>query len=111
MAAMDALVVTQPGTRTAELDRGLRGAGCRGRHSTPDVLLDGDDSVRVPDVMLVSASVGLQHLALLSRRFMSARVPNVLVFPEGDFATLAACARAGFDYVIPPYLPELLRAR
>jgi len=112
MAAMDALVVTQPGTRTAELDRGLRRAGCRVRHSTPGVLLDGDDSGRVPDVMLVSASVGLQHLALLSRRFLSDRaVPNVLVFPEGDFATLAACARAGFDYVVPPYLPELLRAR
>jgi serine phosphatase RsbU (regulator of sigma subunit) len=64
------------------------------------------------DVVLISASLGLQRVALLSQRFAAIRPrPVVLVFPEDDLAVLEACARAGFDYVTAPFLPGLLRSR
>lgn len=64
------------------------------------------------DVLLISASLGLQQIALIAQHVTVAdRSPTLVVFPEGDFQALEACVRGGFDYVVPPYLPGLLRSR
>ncbi|MCR6487405.1 PP2C family protein-serine/threonine phosphatase [Amycolatopsis sp. OK19-0408] len=65
------------------------------------------------DVLLVSASLGLQRVALIAQRVaLAGASATLLVFPEGeDFRSLEACARGGFDFVVPPYLPGLLRSR
>ncbi len=65
------------------------------------------------DVLLVSASLGLQRVALIAQQVaLAGASATLLVFPEaGDFRALEACARGGFDFVLPPYLPGLLRSR
>ncbi|MGW3995022.1 PP2C family protein-serine/threonine phosphatase [Amycolatopsis sp. NPDC004772] len=65
------------------------------------------------DVLLVSASLGLQRVALIAQQVaVTGASATLLVFPEGeDFQALEACARGGFDFVVPPYLPGLLRSR
>lgn len=107
------LVVARAGAAASELTRGLRGAGFSVRQVPPSRLpahpeLEPDG----PDVVVLSAALGLREVALLSRRLSATvRSPSVLVFPDGDFAALELCARGGFDYVAPPFLPGLLRAR
>jgi serine phosphatase RsbU (regulator of sigma subunit) len=65
-----------------------------------------------PDALLVSASLGLQRVAMLARRFAHLpSPPTTIVFPQGDLGALEACVRGGFDYVLPPFLPSLLRSR
>jgi sigma-B regulation protein RsbU (phosphoserine phosphatase) len=66
-----------------------------------------------PDLLLVSAELGLPRIALLGERFArEGQPPTTVVYPEpGDIASLETCVRAGFDYVTPPFAPDLLQAR
>ncbi|NUR92827.1 MAG: SpoIIE family protein phosphatase [Nonomuraea sp.] len=105
----NALVVAErAGEEVAELDGALRQEGFDVRHAAPaDLPLH----LR-PDLLLVSASLGLQRMALVSQRFLAdGSAPTVVAFPEGDLAALEECVRGGFDYVTRPFLPGLLRAR
>jgi phosphoserine phosphatase RsbU/P len=107
------LVVAGSSAAAGELTLALRGAGFRVRQVPPSRLpthpeLEPDG----PDIVMLSAALGLREVALLSRRLSATvRSPSVLVFPDGDLAALELCARGGFDYVAPPFLPGLLRAR
>jgi phosphoserine phosphatase RsbU/P len=108
-----ALVVAEPSGTVEDLDDALRADGFEVMHTTPADLAVRPEMNLHPDLLPVSASLGLQRLALLSQRFESqaGRAPTTVVFPEGDFDELEACVRGGFDYVAPPFLPSLLRIR
>ncbi|WP_116201232.1 PP2C family protein-serine/threonine phosphatase [Amycolatopsis circi] len=106
------LVVADPAARMPRLEPALSDGGFEVRTATEEEVLAGDERVALPDGLLVSASLGLQRVALLARRF--AHLPNpptTIVFPQDDFDALEACVRGGFDYVLPPFLPSLLRSR
>lgn len=116
MTEPTALVVAEPAVATPDLDRALRQDRFRVRRADPAMLLaTGSWSATdwgEPHVVLASASLGLQRVALLSRRLVAGnRPPTIVVFPEDDMDALESCVRAGFDYVVPPFLPALLRSR
>ncbi|MEV5500761.1 SpoIIE family protein phosphatase [Nonomuraea fuscirosea] len=108
-----ALVVAEPGntgsTAVLELDGALRLEGFEVEHAVPDDLMLNRPS---PDLLLVSAALGLQRVALLCQRFVvDGRTPTVVAFPDDDIGALEECVRGGFDYVTRPFLPSLLRSR
>ncbi|MEU7899590.1 SpoIIE family protein phosphatase [Nonomuraea sp. NPDC049152] len=94
-----------------ELDGALRKEGFDVRHAAPDDLAT-HHAWPHPDLLLVSASVGLHRMALVSRRFVvEGRTPTIVAFPGEDLAALEECVRGGFDYLTRPFLPSLLRSR
>lgn len=116
MTERTALVVAEPAVATPELDRALRLDRFQVRRADPAVLLatgqwsTGDWGA--PHLVLASASLGLHKVALLSRRLVATgQPPTVVVFPEDDMDALESCVRGGFDYVVPPFRPALLRSR
>jgi serine phosphatase RsbU (regulator of sigma subunit) len=112
MAKPRALVVTDRESELAQLTKALTDGGFAVARQTEQELVAAPEPDEGPNVLLVSASHGLQRVALLSRRF--AHLPNpptTLVFSDGDMASLEACVRGGFDYVLPPFLPSLLLSR
>lgn len=112
-----ALIVAEPAVGTAELDGALAQDGFQVRRADPADLLHAGDGWFAsdwgsPEFVLASASLGVPRVALLSRRLVvSGRPPTIVVFPEDDLAALDACVLAGFDYVLPPFRPALLRSR
>jgi phosphoserine phosphatase RsbU/P len=112
MIASSALVVGEPNRTARELGDALRVGGFEVRQATPDEVTAPAGSLPPPDMLLVSAALGLRRVALLSERFASnGHPPTTVVYPEGDIAALESCVRGGFDYVVPPFAPSLLRSR
>ncbi|WP_043718229.1 hypothetical protein, partial [Kutzneria sp. 744] len=112
MAATIALVVADEHAATRELDRALRAADFEVRHAVAGQEHTVAASTEPPDIVLVSASLGLHKLATLGQRFAADGLsPTIVVFPQDDFAALEECVGAGFDWVMPPFLPTLLRSR
>ncbi|MDQ3150618.1 MAG: SpoIIE family protein phosphatase [Actinomycetota bacterium] len=112
MTGSIALVVAEPVGRTPELDEALRNEGFDVQHATAGELFAAAAHCGAPDVLLVSASLGLERIGKL--RHHLAALPGSLttmVFPDGDFGALESCVQGGFDYVVPPFLPGLLRTR
>ncbi|ALG09200.1 PP2C family protein-serine/threonine phosphatase [Kibdelosporangium phytohabitans] len=110
MTSATALLVADPATCTEELDRALRHDGFAVSHA--DIDAPAGRTGPPPDLVLVSASFGLRRVALLSQRLAGpAGSPTVVVFPGDDLDELQSCVRGGFDYVLPPFLPALLRTR
>lgn len=106
------LVVADTAARMPRLEPALTEGGFAVRTATEDEVLATDGPGVGPDGLLVSASLGLQRVAMLARRF--AHLPNpptTIVFPQDDIDALEACVRGGFDYIMPPFLPSLLRSR
>ncbi|KAB8192728.1 SpoIIE family protein phosphatase [Nonomuraea phyllanthi] len=108
-----ALVVTEPADPTSpavlELDGALRAEGFEVELVVPDDLVLSHPH---PDLLLISAALGLQRMALVSQRFLvDGRMPTIVAFPDDDLGALEECVRAGFDYVTRPFLPGLLRSR
>lgn len=98
-------------TQLPGLEPALADGGFAVRTATEDEVLASDE-VEGPDGLLVSASLGLQRVAMLARRFAHLPAPpTTIVFPQDDLDALEACVRGGFDYVMPPFLPSLLRSR
>ena len=112
MTARTALVVADQGTTTADLDAALGEAGFQVVHHSVGELMIRPAANAVAELTMVSASLGLKQVALLDQRLSSAGFASTfVVFPQNDFAALEACARSGFDYVTPPFLPALLQER
>lgn len=111
MPSGTALVVGRRTPIVWELSNALRLSGFEVRQvDSDDIALSGPAAG--PDMLLVSAALGLPRVALLRKRFaMRGRSPTTVVYPEEDFAALEACVRGGFDYVMPPFAPSLLRRR
>ena len=64
------------------------------------------------DVFVVAAEVPAGELAGLMVRFTDADpAPVVLIFAESQFEQLEQHIRHGRDYIVPPFLPSLLRVR
>src|SRR6059036_1056051 len=106
MTSRVALVVAEPDSATAELDTALRDAGFDVTHRSLGELMIRPELSAVAELLLVSASLGLKQVALLDQDLTAAGAERTLVvFPQGDYAALEACARSGFDYVMPPFLP------
>jgi phosphoserine phosphatase RsbU/P len=113
MTPKTALIIGNSTSTTQELDRALKRADFEVRQAGPEnhVGLQPDPDSR-PDMLLVSAALGLQRVALLSERYaVAGRLPTTVVFPEGGLAELEVCVRGGFDYVTPPFAPNMLRMR
>ncbi|MGH4021825.1 MAG: PP2C family protein-serine/threonine phosphatase [Pseudonocardiaceae bacterium] len=112
MTGSTALVVAEPVGGTPELDDALRNEGFEVRHATAGELFAGAGRRGAPDVLLVSASLGLERIGRL-RQYLAAAPGSLttMVFPDGDFGALESCVQGGFDYVVPPFLPGLLRTR
>lgn len=105
MSRTNALVVAEHVLPTPELEHALRDGGFDVRHASPAEVAEHP----APDLVLISASLGVRRVALVAERFgQQARRPTVVVFPQGDLDALEACVRGGFDYVMPPFLPTLL---
>jgi sigma-B regulation protein RsbU (phosphoserine phosphatase) len=113
MARTVALVIAEHGAPTAELDSALVDGGFELRHRTPDEVVADPVHGSVVDVVLASASLGLQRIGSLSQHLNTCvPPPTLLVFPEdGDYAALESCVRGGFDFMAPPFLPSLVRSR
>ncbi|WP_254910005.1 hypothetical protein, partial [Micromonospora sp. NBS 11-29] len=111
VSSRSALVIAASGP-PGDLEAGLADLGLRVRHADPAELTLRPRLLHGHAVVLISAGLGLQRVATLSRRLTAGGSrPPVLVFADGDPAALEACARGGFEYVTPPYLPGLLRSR
>lgn len=107
-----ALVVADGGGDTAELDAALGDAGFAVTHRNIGEVMIRPELARTVELMLVSSSLGLKQVALLDQGLSGGETaPAFVVFPQGDYAGLEACARSGYDYVMPPFLPALLEER
>jgi phosphoserine phosphatase RsbU/P len=112
MASKSALVVGSATHTSRELINALLVGGFDVRQAAPDEVVTQPCLSACPDLLLICAGLGLQRVALLSERFASqGRLPTTVVYPEGDMAQLETCVRGGFDYVLPPFVPSLLRMR
>jgi len=108
-----AVVLPDAGRAPGALLAALAEAGLRATRLRP---ADAErwTAARVPDLagVLVPASLGPVRALRIGRRLRSPGPPSaLLVYTEHDLAALEACARAGLDYVLPPFLPGLLRVR
>ncbi len=65
-----------------------------------------------PDMVLVSADCRVAEVLSLEARFRgSGSSPTIVVYASSDFNVLEPHVRAGLDYIIPPFLPALVRGR
>jgi serine phosphatase RsbU (regulator of sigma subunit) len=112
MPGTRALVVAEPSGTVQELAQALRADGFTVEHASFDTLAPTTEAGSRPDLLLVAASAGLQQVALISQRFVAdGHTPTTVVFPDGDLTDLENCVHGGFDYILPPFLPILLRTR
>ncbi|WP_248962188.1 PP2C family protein-serine/threonine phosphatase [Sphaerisporangium perillae] len=94
-----------------DLRRALEEAGARVRVHTPaDVLAA--EPVPVVDVLLASAEVPPNIVRAVARRMDAQGLrPTVLAYTEHDFGALEGHVHSGSDYLMPPFLTSLVRAR
>ena len=113
MELSSALIVAEPGTVCGEIDDALQHEGFQVQRMSPDVLAVHADPQERPDLLLVASSVGHERVAVICSGFADVgTMPATLVFPDdGDLELLELCVKAGFDYILPPFLPGLLRSR
>jgi hypothetical protein len=109
------LIISQEGRTPGELHRALRSGGFQVEVLAADNLSPGALLKSAPDIVMASASLGLQRLGMLEEHFAQRdageRMPNIIVFAEDDLTALVDCVVGGFDYVTPPFQPDLLRSR
>lgn len=112
MTTRHALVVSADGTPTRELDDALADAGFAAVHHTDRDLLDHPDLAAGTELLMVSAALGHDRVALLDAQLGAGGLdPALVIFPSGDYGDLEACARSGFAYVMPPFRSGLLEER
>ncbi|MEU7164124.1 PP2C family protein-serine/threonine phosphatase [Streptomyces morookaense] len=64
------------------------------------------------EVLMAPAALPPRTVRAVSRRMAeSGRTPIVVVYAEHDFDAIEAHIRVGHDYLVPPFLPPLVRMR
>jgi phosphoserine phosphatase RsbU/P len=108
-----ALIVADPSEATQALVEALEVLGVEVAQIVFDDLAVHAEQYGVPDLVLVSAGLGLKRLSLANLEFAAdGQVPPTMVFLEDDdYELLELCTRAGYDYVAQPFRPSLLRSR
>ncbi|MFC7381803.1 PP2C family protein-serine/threonine phosphatase [Sphaerisporangium rhizosphaerae] len=108
---MTSVLVLDDDSPPPGLRRALAEAGVRVRvHSPADVLA----AERMPevDVLLASAAVPPNIVRAVARRMdEEGWRPTLLAYTEHDFGALEGHVHGGADYLMPPFLTSLVRAR
>ena len=82
---------------------------------TPEAILSTSDTwswMRSVEVLLAPATIPLGKIRSVSDTLVdNGSTPSVIVYAEDDFPSLEAHVRHGYDYMVPPFLASLVRAR
>jgi sigma-B regulation protein RsbU (phosphoserine phosphatase) len=80
---------------------------------TPDAVLSTPDAWVPPvQVLLASSAIPLGTIKSVSDTVAGGGpAPSVLVYAEDDFASLEEHVQHGYEYLVPPFLANLVRAR
>ncbi|MEU8693806.1 SpoIIE family protein phosphatase [Streptomyces sp. NPDC048665] len=115
MPDVTALLVDQERNPPPELLTALAHADVAVEIRTPDeaVAVAGEGGpAPAAEVLLVPAAMQPRTVRAVSRRMSeTGRTPIVVVYADRDFTTIEQHIRLGHDYVVPPFLPSLVRAR
>lgn len=109
-----ALIVSEDGPVAYELLRVLRAEGMPAGMISPEAVRAGwRPTDQLPDVLLVDASVCLATVRELVGRVATeaGRRPAVVSFTHSGFQDLEPHLEEGHDYLVPPFLPHLVRSR
>ncbi|MEU9100371.1 SpoIIE family protein phosphatase [Streptomyces sp. NPDC048361] len=113
MSQTNVLVLDEGRNAPAELLKALHTVGARVRVRTPgDVLGAQHGQVPGTEVLLVHADVSPHTVRAVTRRLDDeGNSPTVVAFAEHDLHLLGSHVHAGSDYLVPPFYPDLIRAR
>ena len=82
---------------------------------TPEAVLSTPDTwswMKSVDVLLAPSTLSLGTVRSVSDTLVdNGSSPSVIVYAEDDFPSLEAHVQHGYDYVVPPFLASLVRAR
>jgi phosphoserine phosphatase RsbU/P len=79
---------------------------------TPDTALSTMDKREPVDVLFASAAVPLSTIRSVSDMLAGdGPPPQVIVYADGDFPSLEELVAHGYDFLVPPFLACLVRAR
>lgn len=109
-----ALIVSEHSPVAYELWRILREEGMPARRLAPEAVPAGRHLTgAIPDLLLVDASVSLSTVRELVRWVVGevGRRPAVVSFTRNGFHDLESHLDEGHDYLVPPFLPHLVRSR
>jgi sigma-B regulation protein RsbU (phosphoserine phosphatase) len=109
-----ALVISEPTVAAVRLCALLNQDGLPARQVPPGPVLAGwtaEDGV--PDLVLVSAAMDLDLVRRVVQRIRQAtnRLPTLVTFSNTAVGDLDDHIRAGFDYIVPPFVPGLVVSR
>ncbi|MER6513612.1 PP2C family protein-serine/threonine phosphatase [Nonomuraea sp. NPDC001636] len=110
MDAEVTLVVSGPSPAAEELCLLLAADGAPVARRTPEQLLA--EAPPPTGLLLVNASLDVEVVREVTQVVQAgARPPVVVAFTDGDLRQLEPHVLAGLDYVVPPFVPELLHRR
>ncbi|WP_328537668.1 PP2C family protein-serine/threonine phosphatase [Streptomyces sp. NBC_00344] len=107
------LVLDEHRNAPLELLRALESLGAEVRINTPgDVLATPRGELPGTDVLLTYAGLSPHTVKSVARRLNDeGRWPTVVAYAEYDLHLLGNHIHAGSDYLVPPFYPDLVRAR
>jgi phosphoserine phosphatase RsbU/P len=108
------LIVSEPTPGARDLCRIITNDGGLTRLRTPlAALRDGWPADGTPDVVLVEATIDIVMVQNILQRVAgnATHPPAVLSFTHRDVASLNLHIREGLDFLLPPFLPYLVKSR
>ncbi|MDH6574772.1 PP2C family protein-serine/threonine phosphatase [Kitasatospora sp. MAP5-34] len=109
MPSVTALLVSQERNPPPELLTALAHEDVAVEVRTPDEALEDRSSA---EVLLAPAAMAPRSLREISRRLSeNGPTPIVVVYAQNEFDDIEQHIRLGHDYLVPPFLPPLVRAR
>lgn len=108
-----ALVLAADRTPPAELLSVLAGECETLEVMTPDTVLSTLDTwLKSVEILVAPAAIPPGTVKLVNETLVGmGATPSVIVYAEDDFPSLEPHVRQGYDYVVPPFLSSLVRAR
>ncbi|MBF9070758.1 PP2C family protein-serine/threonine phosphatase [Streptacidiphilus fuscans] len=113
MSENEILILHGPSEVPRELLAALRKLGAAVDILTPEeVLLAEPDRYAEHNVLLVAAELPATTVRIVARRLeANGRGPTVVAFADHDLHMLDQHVNAGWEYLVPPFNPELVRTR